>query len=89
MAAISHPHKLYHYTPAMRGRYGLMENEPIVCVRHIYSKLKEPTFKHLPQIILTTALIEAWYGAFDMHYQLGLTPHLILDLALVESWRYY
>jgi hypothetical protein len=45
------------------------EKTGLVHVRHIYSELKWPTLKHLPQIILTTALIEAWYGAFTMHYQ--------------------
>jgi hypothetical protein len=49
--------------------------------RHIYSELRYPTLKHLPQIILTTSLIEAWHGVFHMHYPNGLTPHLILDLA--------
>jgi hypothetical protein len=29
----------------------------------------EKRVKHLPQIMLTTALIEAWHGVFNMHYQ--------------------
>jgi hypothetical protein len=59
------------------------EKTDLVHVRHIYSELKQPTLKHLPQIILTTALIEAWHGELCItNVSHGLTPHLILDLAL-------
>jgi hypothetical protein len=41
MATVSLPHKLYHYTPAMRGKYGLWKNWSfLVHVRRIYSELK-------------------------------------------------
>jgi hypothetical protein len=40
MATVSLPHKLYHYTPAMPGKYGLDGKTGLVHVRHIYSELK-------------------------------------------------
>jgi hypothetical protein len=69
MAAISRPHKLYHYTPAMRGKYGLMKNGPRCAKTHLFLTERATTRKHLPQIIFTTTLIEAWYGVFAMNYQ--------------------
>jgi hypothetical protein len=58
------------------------------CSIHLFRTKIAKTLKHLPQIILITALIEAWHGAFTMHYQLnhGLAPHLILDLARVYGY---
>jgi hypothetical protein len=43
MATVSLPHKLYHYTPAMRGKYGLWKNRAINAVASAllyYSKCK-------------------------------------------------
>jgi hypothetical protein len=64
MATVSLPHKLTPLPCMVNMGY---EKTGLVHVRHIYSELKYPTLKHLSQIILTTALIEAWHGAFTMH----------------------
>jgi hypothetical protein len=81
MFSISRPHKLYHYTPAMPGKYGLMN---VLDTANSFSNIQ-------PQIIFTTALIEA-HGVFTVHYQLLRWSHALytfssVDLAL--QWLFH
>jgi hypothetical protein len=48
MATISPPHKLHHYTPAMRGKYGLMKKWAynIVLTKITNSETSTPNYIH-------------------------------------------
>jgi hypothetical protein len=74
MVAISCPHK--------RG-IRVMKNGPSMCWTHVFLTKRANAPTSLPQITLTTALIEAWHGVFTMHYQLKpwSHPNFFLDLA--------
>jgi hypothetical protein len=77
MTTVSLPHKLYHYTPAMRGKYGF-EKMALVHVRHIYSQPSNTDPKLYKQLQLKHGMV-CFICTTNLSH--GLTPHLILDLA--------